>query len=97
MAPNAKKLSEQELQDALQELEGWSVDDGRLHKVFEFDDFSQALAWMVRVGIEAEKMDHHPDWSNSWNKVDVYLQTHSIGALSQLDVTLAEHMNRLAR
>ncbi|MFW6184653.1 MAG: 4a-hydroxytetrahydrobiopterin dehydratase [Chloroflexota bacterium] len=97
MAPNAKKLTEVELQDALQKLHDWSVDDGRLYKAFEFDDFSQALAWMVRVGIEAEKLDHHPDWSNSWNKVDVHLQTHSIGALSQLDVALAERMNELAR
>jgi 4a-hydroxytetrahydrobiopterin dehydratase len=51
---------------------------------------------MVRAGVEAEKLDHHPDWSNSWNTVDVQLKTHSIDALSQLDIKLATRMNELA-
>lgn len=96
MAPNAKALSKAEVDEALESLEGWRVEEGRLQRTFEFGDFSEALAWMVRAGIEAEKLDHHPDWSNSWNKVEVQLQTHSIDALSELDVKLARKMNELA-
>jgi len=96
MAPNAKALTENELQDALASLSGWEVVDGELQRRFEFEDFSEALGWMVRAGVEAEKLDHHPDWSNSWNKVEVRLKTHSIDALSELDVKLARRMNELA-
>ena len=97
MAPNAKKLTEQELEQGVAELSGWSVEDGKLQKTFKFKDFSAALAWMVRAGIEAEKLDHHPDWCNSWNKVEVSLQTHSVGALSELDLKLAAEMDRLEK
>lgn len=96
MAPNAKRLTESELRDAVKSLDGWRVEEGELRRTFEFSDFSEALGWMVRAGVEAEKLDHHPDWSNSWNKVDVRLKTHSIDALSELDVKLATRMNELA-
>ncbi len=96
MSVNAKAISKQEIQDALQALPDWEVVDGKLHRLFKFKDFSEALAWMVRVGIEAEKLDHHPDWSNSWSKVDVHLQTHAIDALSELDFKLARKMDELA-
>ncbi|HZD10012.1 MAG TPA: 4a-hydroxytetrahydrobiopterin dehydratase [Candidatus Binatia bacterium] len=96
MAPNAVALSESELNNALASLGGWRRENGELVRTFEFNNFSEALGWMVRVGLEAEKLDHHPDWSNSWNKVEVHLKTHSIEALSQLDVELATRMNQLA-
>lgn len=96
MAKDAKPLTEEQVRDALDALDGWRVEDGKLQCTFEFKDFSAALGWMVRVGLEAEKLDHHPDWSNSWNTVDVQLKTHSIDALSQLDITLATRMNKLA-
>lgn len=96
MAPNAKALSEQELKDGLEKLPEWVVEDGQLRRTFKFKDFSEALGWMVRAGIEAEKLDHHPDWSNTWNKVEVRLKTHSIDALSVLDLELAGHMDDLA-
>lgn len=96
MARDATPLTEQELNDALGALEGWRVKEGKLQRTFKFKDFSEALGWMVRAGIEAEKLDHHPDWSNSWNTVDVHLKTHSIDALSQLDIKLAKRMNGLA-
>ena len=91
-----QQLSEQEIQDALDELSGWSLKDGMFHKTFEFDDFSQAVGWMMRVALEAEKLNHHPDWCNSWNKVHVHLLTHALDALSQHDVKLARRMEELA-
>lgn len=95
MARDVQPLSEQEVQDALAALSGWSLDDGKLHKTFKFKDFGEALAWMVRVGLEAEKLDHHPDWCNAYNRVHVHLLTHSAGALSELDVKLAKKMDSL--
>jgi 4a-hydroxytetrahydrobiopterin dehydratase len=83
------KLSAQQIAGDLQNLEGWSVESGNLHRVFEFKDFAQAFAFMTRVALAAEKMDHHPDWSNSWNKVTVDLSTHSAGGLTRNDFDLA--------
>ena len=91
-----KKLSEAEIRDLVDELDGWTVDDGKLHKSFKFDDFSEAFGWMTRVAIEAEKLNHHPDWCNTWNTVDVHLKTHDIGALSELDEKMARSMEELA-
>jgi len=83
------KLSEQQISGELGKLHGWSVVNGNLHRVFEFKDFSQAFAFMTRVALAAEKMDHHPDWSNAWNKVTVDLSTHSAGGLTKHDFDLA--------
>lgn len=96
MAKNAQPVSQDAIDGLLAELPDWSLDNGMLHKTFTFKDFGEALAWMVRVGLEAEKLDHHPDWCNSWNKVHVHLLTHSIDALSELDVKLARKMEALA-
>lgn len=96
MAKGVTALGEGELQEALDSLAGWRVEEGELRRTFEFKNFSEALGWMVRAGVEAEKLDHHPDWCNSWNKVEVRLKTHSIDALSELDVRLATRMNEMA-
>lgn len=96
MSRDIQPLSQEAVDEALSGLSGWSLQDGMLHKTFEFGNFSAALAWMVRVGLVAEKMDHHPDWCNSWNRVHVHLLTHSIDALSELDVKLAQEMEKLA-
>jgi 4a-hydroxytetrahydrobiopterin dehydratase len=84
------------LAGAVADLEGWEVDDGTLHKVFEFDDFVAAFGFMARVALVAEKADHHPDWSNSWNKVDVHLVNHAAGGITAKDVELASRMDELA-
>jgi 4a-hydroxytetrahydrobiopterin dehydratase len=79
-------------------LPGWQLADGRdaLQKTFRFKDFSEAFGFMARSALVAEKMDHHPEWSNVWNRVDVTLATHSAGGLTELDLKLAEAMDKIA-
>jgi 4a-hydroxytetrahydrobiopterin dehydratase len=83
------KLSEKEVVAELEKLPGWSLAQGKLHRVFEFRDFRQAFAFMTGVALAAEAMNHHPDWSNSWNKVTIDLMTHSAGGLTKNDFELA--------
>jgi 4a-hydroxytetrahydrobiopterin dehydratase len=91
-----EKLNDSALQAALTELPGWEVKEGKLHKIFKFDSFSQALGWMVSAGIEADKMDHHPEWTNVYNRVEVNLVTHDLGnEISNLDVELGQKMEAL--
>ena len=78
---------------ALKQLPDWSIVNQKLHRQFVFQDFVQAFDFMTQVAIMAEKMDHHPEWSNSYNTVDVELITHSQKCISQLDIELATHMN----
>ena len=84
-------LTESERDEALAGLDGWSFDAGRngIAKSFKFADFGAAFAFMVRVALEAEKADHHPDWSNVWNRVDILLSTHSAGGVTAKDIALA--------
>ncbi len=74
---------------------GWELLEGRLHREFTFADFSAAWGFMSRVALLAERADHHPDWSNSWNKVVIDLVSHDVGAVTERDVSLAEQINRL--
>ena len=93
-----RKLSSDELEAALAELPGWEVKAGKLHKQYKFATFAAALGWMVSVGVEADKMDHHPEWSNVYNKVTVDLVTHDLGnAISSWDVELAKKMDSLSQ
>ncbi|MGB1254943.1 MAG: 4a-hydroxytetrahydrobiopterin dehydratase [Thiolinea sp.] len=82
-------LDVEQLGTLLSVLNGWQVQDGKLHKVFEFQDFAEAFAFMARVALVAEKADHHPDWSNSYRKVVIDLVTHSTGGITQKDIDLA--------
>jgi 4a-hydroxytetrahydrobiopterin dehydratase len=91
----ATKLAETEVATELGKLKGWTVTNGNLHRVFEFKDFSAAFGFMTRAALAAEKMDHHPDWSNSWNKVTVDLSTHSAGGLTKNDFELAGKMQQI--
>jgi 4a-hydroxytetrahydrobiopterin dehydratase len=72
---------------------GWQVVEGKLHREFSFGNFSEAWAFMARVALEAEKANHHPDWSNSWNRVVIDLVTHDAGGITDRDQALAEKIN----
>ena len=88
-------LTPEELGAALRELAGWELRAGKLHREFAFADFSEAFAFMTRVALAAEKLDHHPDWSNVWNRVAIDLSTHDSGGITQNDVTLARRIEEL--
>jgi 4a-hydroxytetrahydrobiopterin dehydratase len=91
----ATKLDDLEIAAGLGKLPGWSIEGGNLHRAFEFRDVPQAFAFMTRVALVAEKMDHHPDWSNSWNKVVIDLCTHSAGGLTRNDFDLAAKIQQI--
>ena len=92
----AKKLSTDAIQMGLDKLEGWSLEDDKLHREFRFKNFVAAFGFMTSAAIEAEKMDHHPEWFNVYNKVRVDLTTHDAGGITELDFQLAKKMNQLA-
>jgi 4a-hydroxytetrahydrobiopterin dehydratase len=91
-------LSAEERAAALEELPGWRYDEEArsIRRAFRFRDFSEAFGFMTRVALAAEKADHHPDWSNGWNRVEVALTTHSAGGLTALDLRLARQIDALA-
>lgn len=95
----AEKLNPAERAKALAELSGWAPLSSRdaIAKSFKFKTFSEAFGFMARVALEAEKMDHHPEWTNVYNKVDVVLATHSAQGLTELDVKLARKMDLIAK
>lgn len=89
------KLSDAELEKALSELEGWSVEDGKLHRELKFRDFNEAFGFMSRMAMVAEKMDHHPEWSNVFNRVVIDLVSHDAGGLTERDVKFAKRANAI--
>lgn len=89
-------LTPEALAAGLQELDGWEVRDGRLHREVVLTDFRAAFAFMTRVAFEAEDLDHHPDWSNGWNRVVIDLSTHSAGGITALDLELARRISAIA-
>jgi 4a-hydroxytetrahydrobiopterin dehydratase len=92
-----EQLSEAERADALDGLPDWDYDEARdaILRTFTFADFSEAFAFMTRVALLAEKADHHPEWSNVWNRVEITLTTHDAGGLSGRDVEMAEAIEEL--
>ena len=75
----------------------WKEENNKLYRKFEFKDFSEAFAFMTRVALAAEKMNHHPEWTNVYNHVSVQLMTHDAGGITQSDVDLAMLLERIAR
>jgi 4a-hydroxytetrahydrobiopterin dehydratase len=94
-AMGREKLNEQQVAEAVAKLPGWSIRNGALHREFVFKDFVEAFGFMTRVALAAEAMNHHPDWSNSWNRVSISLITHSAGGLTANDFELATKIQGL--
>ena len=87
-----RTLTQNEIENIANELPAWEIRDGKLYRQFKFSSFADAIGWMVKIAIYADRIDHHPEWSNVYSKVDVKLITHDLGALSTLDLTLARYM-----
>ena len=88
-------LSSATIETRLRELTYWSLDQGKLYRRFAFADFVEAFGFMSRVALLAETLNHHPEWSNVYNRVDIHLTTHDAGGLTERDFALAGRINRL--
>lgn len=91
--PRPKALEAPEIEARLAELDGWTLENGKLHRDFRFASFVEAFGFMTRVALVAEKMDHHPEWSNVYDRVSVDLTTHDAGGITELDFRLAAAMD----
>ena len=87
--PPVKKLSETEIQQGLLSLPGWTLQNGKLHKTFKFQSFVEAFGFMAKVALLSEAMNHHPEWSNVYDRVTINLETHDAGGITALDLDLA--------
>jgi len=98
-AQMTKKLTAAKRKTALAGLKGWKTVEGRdaIARSFKFADFNAAFAFMTKVALAAEKADHHPEWTNVWNRVDVTLSTHDAGGVSEKDVALAKFIDGAAK
>ena len=90
-------LSAHEIEKALNQLEGWTVEEGKLHSKFQFSSFVEAFGFMSSVALVAESMGHHPEWFNVYNRVTIDLTTHDSGGITIKDVELAKKANELAK
>ncbi|MEE8292607.1 MAG: 4a-hydroxytetrahydrobiopterin dehydratase [Candidatus Tectomicrobia bacterium] len=93
---DVRKLSEAEITARLAEISGWELIDGKLQKTFILGTFVKAFGFMSSVALLAEAMNHHPEWSNVYNRVTIALNTHDVGGISALDFTLAERIEDIA-
>lgn len=93
-----EKLNPDAVEAGMKELEDWSMVEGReaIHKTFTFKNFVQAFGFMTQSAIIAEKLDHHPEWSNVYKTVEVTLATHDVDGLTELDFKLAKAMDKIA-
>ena len=90
------RLTQDQIVKNLTDLEDWSQEENHISKIFQLKDFAEALAFVNKIGAEAEKMDHHPDiFIHSWNKVKITISTHSEGGITKKDVQLAEKIQKL--
>jgi 4a-hydroxytetrahydrobiopterin dehydratase len=93
MRPTA--YNQQQIEEKLGSLKHWQLANNGIHKEFEFKNFSEAFGFMTRVALEAEKLNHHPEWKNVYNKVTVALRTHDAGGLTELDFKLAMAIDKI--
>lgn len=93
----SKPLGAAKIREALSELPGWSLDHAALIKTFKFGGFAEALSFMTRVGFEAEALNHHPDWTNVYNRVSIRLNTHDAGdKVTAKDIELAQRIQKIS-
>ena len=90
------KLTDEQIKKEITSLTGWSVMNDKIHKDFVFTDFVEAFGFMSKAAIHIEKMNHHPEWFNVYNKIRIYLTTHDAGGITQNDIDLARILNSLA-
>ena len=90
-----EKLSSSIIEKNLEKLADWNINQQKLYRHFVFENFVEAFGFMSRVALLAEAMDHHPEWSNVYSQVDIYLTTHDAGGISERDFTLATQINKL--
>ena len=93
--PERRLLNADEIQQGLRTLDGWELREGRLHKEYKFGNFVQAFGFMTAAALSAEKMDHHPEWFNVYDRVVVDLNTHDAGGISPFDFELAKQFDAL--
>lgn len=89
----AEKLNDAKINEELDKLSGWAVENGKLRKQFRFSSFIEAFGFMTRVALAAESMNHHPEWFNVYNRVTINLMTHDAGGISALDFELAKRID----
>lgn len=90
-----KALSENEILEKLKEFEGWEYTEGALYAIFEFENFKEAFTSMTRIAFEAERLNHHPEWSNVYNSLEIYLSTHDVDGVTEKDFELARIIDEL--
>lgn len=91
-----QKLTDEQIKNELESLKNWSLNEGKLHREYKFDNFVEAFGFMTRVALVVERMNHHPEWFNVYHTLIVDLTTHDAGGISELDIKLATKMEALA-
>jgi len=93
-----EKLNPEERTKSVGELSGWQDVEGRdaIQKTFTFEDFNEAFAFMTRIALHADKVDHHPEWFNVYNRVEILLSTHDAGGISERDIKMAQFIEKIA-
>ena len=92
----AKKLTEAQIQENLAQVDGWTIENGKLHKEFQFDNFITAFGFMTQLALVAESLNHHPEWFNVYNRVTIDLTTHDAGGISELDFQWAKQADAIS-
>ena len=94
MHQDRTKLSDDEIQEELRALANWEIVEGKLHRELKFENFIEAFAFMTKLAMVAERLNHHPEWTNVYNKVSLWLTTHDVAGISRFDFDLAHAANR---
>ncbi|MDE0017658.1 MAG: 4a-hydroxytetrahydrobiopterin dehydratase [Candidatus Poribacteria bacterium] len=91
----AQKLTDAQIQENLAQVDGWTIENGKLHKEFQFDNFISAFGFMTQLALVAESLNHHPEWFNVYNRVTIDLTTHDAGGISELDFQWAKQADAI--